>query len=314
MKRGDTLNKILKYTLVGVLCIFIFFITSFFKSLIVSKNNSNINNTVTNDTVYAGIILELSELLKESQYVSYVSEDYIPDTYEDYKEYLAEEYREEADTYIESLFGTEKDINRIIYEIRESDFLNDQEKVKSIAMLLAERGNIKYETNGNLFNWNNELLDDDFLQPGHYYETGMSFDCSGFVQYLIWISTGNSHHDGILIGRATYFSSIEGNNINSPTMGTLCFHYNGGSGVERNGEVMTENETPTSESNHVAVYLGDNLYAECSSSYGGVRIKDITDNEFYETFYTWYRDVLSLDYGYKTQLESQLYWEESEET
>ena len=119
-------------------------------------------------------------------------------------------------------------------------------------------------------NRDNTLFDSDFETPGCYYKDGMSFDCSGFLQYLVWISTGTSTKDGILVGRGTYFSSIDGISVDTPTRGTICFHYNGGSGVKRIGEELQKNETPTRESNHVAIYLGNNKYLDCSESYGGV--------------------------------------------
>ncbi len=211
-------------------------------------------------------------------------------------------YMLHAENYINSLSNdSEYIINRIILDMRESDFDNSQ-KICTIAGAIAEFGNIKYENGSNLFNWNNEIFDEDFLQPGCYYKSGMTFDCSGFIQYLVWVSTGTSTKDGILIGRGTYFSSIEGISVKEPEKGTLCFRYNGGSGIKRTGEEMRKNELPTQEANHVAIYLGNNKYIDCSEKAGGVRIIDITDNPYYEEFFNWYRNVLIYD-SYTTTLE-----------
>ena len=198
------------------------------------------------------------------------------------------------------------EINEKIFSIREDTTLSNYEKVCKIGVLLCEKGNIRYKSGSNLFNWDNELLDPDFNEIGCYYKDGMTFDCSGFMQYLIWISTGKSLHDGILIGRGTYFSSIEGISVKQEDLqaGMLCFRYNGGSGVVRTGESLLKNETKTKDSNHMALYLGDGKYLDCSESYGGVRIVDTKENPYYLEFYTWYRDVLQ-DPNYITNLEIQ---------
>lgn len=65
---------------------------------------------------------------------------------------------------------------------------------------------------------------------------------------------------------------------------------------------MRKNESPTQEANHVAIYLGNNKYIDCSEKAGGVRIIDITDNPYYEEFFNWYRNVLIYD-SYTTTLE-----------
>lgn len=252
---------------------------------IISTNNIN-NQILETSTEYN----EEDNIIEESDHINY-------------EEIKSEKYIEDANNYINNLSGIEKEINQKIFDIRESD-LSNEEKTSQITILLAENGNISYKTGSNLFNWNNELFDSDFEIPGCYYKQNMTFDCSGFMQYLIWISTGNSYKNGILIGRGTYFSSIEGKYTEELKIGTILFRYNGGSGVQRTGEELLKNEVPTNKSNHVAIYIGDGKFVDNSESFGGVRIVDSKDNPYYEDYFNWYRDILSMD-EYTTDLEIQ---------
>lgn len=215
------------------------------------------------------------------------------------------EYINEAQRYIDGLSGVTKEINQEIFDIRESTLTNE-EKVCKIGRLLVEKGDITYSSGSNLFGAKNTLLDEDFEQVGCYYKQGMKLDCSAFMQYLIWVSTGNSSNYGILIGRSTYFASVEGVGVDEPTAGTLCFHFNGGSLIKRTGETIEENEVATSEWNHVAVYLGDGEYLDCSESYGGIRIVNTDEKPEFADYFTWYRNVLDNN-SYITTLEMNYY-------
>ena len=202
------------------------------------------------------------------------------------------------------LSESEKEINLKIHNIRISD-TSIEDKVCKIAELIAEEGNITYEMGSNLFSWDNKITNTDLLTPGVYYVDNMVMDCSSFVQYVVWISTiednGFSRENGILLGRATYFQTLEGNSIDEKEYGCLCYRYNGGSGIIRTGETLGVGETATEEANHVAIYIGDNKYVDCSAGYGGVRIIDATQNPFYNDFFTYFRKIPKEPY--ESQLE-----------
>jgi len=193
---------------------------------------------------------------------------------------------------------SEQKINQEILKIKHSDDSNE-EKIVKIGTLLAESGDITYELGENLFNWDNELLDADFERPGLYYKSGMKMDCSSFVQYLYWVATvtdtNKSRTDECLIGRGTYFQTLDGTKVNNPQVGDLCFRFNGGSGVIRTGEELLKNETSTSEFNHVAIYIGDDKYLDCSDACNGVRIVDAKENSYYQDYFHYYRHVLPDD-------------------
>lgn len=220
------------------------------------------------------------------------------------------DYIESAEEYIDGCVGAEKTLNQLIFDVRENEELSNEEKVAIIAEAVANEGHIRYESGNNLFNWDNSFRDEDFLLSGCYYKDCMTYDCSGFAQYIVYIATGSSDHDGIIIGRGTYFSSIEGKGVNKPSLGTLCFRYNGGSGIERDGEEMLVGETATSKGNHVAIYIGDNKYVDCSESAGKVRVVDTTENPAYAEYFSWFRNVLD-DPDYVSELE--IAWHESQE-
>lgn len=193
------------------------------------------------------------------------------------------------------LTESEREINQKILKIKQSD-ITDEEKIVEIGTLLAESGNITYEMGANLFNWDNELLDTDFKHPGLYYKSGMKMDCSAFIQYLYWIATvkddGKNRTSNCLIGRGTYFQTLDGTKVDEPEVGDLCFRFNGGSGVIRTGEMLLKNETKTSEYNHVAVYFGDDKYLDCSDACNGVRIVDANENAYYKDYFHYFRHVL----------------------
>ena len=190
-------------------------------------------------------------------------------------------------------------VNEQIFDIKQSD-LTDKEKIVEIGKILATESDTTYFWGGCLFTENNEFIDNDFNTPGLYYKDGMELDCSSFIQYLVYIATVHddfeSRTGGIILGRTTYFQTVEGTETNNIDICTLCFRFNGGSGVTRDGSDLGSKEVFTEDANHVAIYLGNGDYLDCSSNANGIRISNINDKPGLKTFYTYYRNLPDAPY------------------
>lgn len=198
-------------------------------------------------------------------------------------------------------------VNEQIFDIKQSD-LTDKEKIVEIGKVLAAESDITYLWGGCLFTEDNKFMDEDFNTPGLYYKDGMKLDCSSFIQYLVYIATVHddfeTRSNGIILGRTTYFQTVEGTEASDIDICTLCFRFNGGSNVTRSGSSLGSNETYTEYTNHVAIYLGNGDYLDCNSNTNGVRIVNIKDRPSLKTFYTYYRNLP--DAPYMSTLEQNL--------
>lgn len=190
-------------------------------------------------------------------------------------------------------------VNEQIFEIKQMD-LTDKEKIVEIGKILAAESDTTYFWGGCLFTEDNEFMDKNFDTPGLYYKDGMKLDCSSFIQYLVYIATVHddfeSREGGIILGRTTYFQTVEGTQTDSLDVCTLCFRFNGGSGVTRNSSKLGSKEAFTEDANHVAMYLGNGDYIDCSSNANGIRIVNIKDKPGLKTFYTYYRNLPDAPY------------------
>ena len=164
-------------------------------------------------------------------------------------------------------------IIRKIYKIRFNDELTDRQKVLKVAKLFSkniDNINIKYELGfGNVFGWT--TVKDKDIENGVYYHDGLELDCSSFVQYIYYIATNKK------VGQSTAMM-CESCTETDKKPGVVALHYDS---VNNN----------IGGANHCAIYLGDDKYIESSDSYGGVRVKDVKDNQFYEEFYTYFVDL-----------------------
>lgn len=190
-------------------------------------------------------------------------------------------------------------VNELIFDVKQSD-LSDKEKIVEIGKILAAESDTTYFWGGCLFTKNNEFIDDDFNTPGLYYKDGMKLDCSSFIQYLVYIATVHDDFEtrtgGTILGRTTYFQTVEGTEASDIDICTLCFRFNGGSGVTRDGSDLGSKEVFTEDANHVAIYLGNGDYLDCSSNANGIRISNINDKPGLKTFYIYYRNLPDAPY------------------
>ena len=172
--------------------------------------------------------------------------------------------------YETALRSGHPEINEEIYRVRYDRKLDKRQKVKRVARIFEENIDeisIAYRYGSGVFGWTTIL--DGSVKSGEYYHDGMQMDCSGFVQYVYYIATG------MKVGQCTD-NMCHHCRESARIPGTVAFHYD-----SLHGSI--------GGSNHCAIYLGSDSYIECSSGYGGVRIKE--NNEFYQEFYTFFADL-----------------------
>ena len=162
-------------------------------------------------------------------------------------------------------YAPHSDINYEIYKIRWNPDLSDTEKIAGVAEVFAENLdnlNITYESNGQIFGWTQ--LNDELVGSGIYYHDNMKFDCSGFVQYVYYIATDKA------VAKSTT-RQCENSIGTQLEPGVVSYCYNPSVDGDQGD-------------NHCAIWLGNNRYIDCANNIDGLRVKDITNNEFWQDF------------------------------